>query len=120
MAQRILVVDDEMAVRSLLRAMLERNGYDVTEAVDGDEAIREVEASEFDLIVTDLVMPSREGLETIRAIRSRYPSLPIIAISAPANRDYLRAAENFGAQRTFTKPFSLAAVSEAVRDLLAA
>jgi CheY-like chemotaxis protein len=120
MPQRILVVDDEAAVREVLRTMLERNGYEVTEAEDGDAAIRAVDADDFDLVVTDLVMPSREGLETIRSIRSRHPALPIIAISAPANRDYLRAAENFGAQRTFTKPFSLAAVSEAVRDLLAA
>jgi len=120
MGPRILVVDDEDQVRSVLRVTLERQGYQVTEAADGDAATRAIESEEFDLVVTDLVMPTREGLETIRFVHGRYPDLPIIAISAPANRDYLRAAVNFGAQRTFTKPFSLSDVSQAIRELLAA
>ncbi len=120
MSHRILVVDDEPAVRDVLRTMLEKHGYTVTEAGDGAQAARALTDASFDLVVTDIVMPEREGLETIRFIRRDFPHIRIIAISAPSNKDYLRAAERFGAERTFTKPFSLSELATSVRDLLAA
>jgi CheY-like chemotaxis protein len=118
-AKHILVVDDEPAIRRVLAASLRRAGYEVTEAGDGAEAARVMEVERFDLVVTDIVMPEREGLETIQLIRRDHPGTQIIAISAPSNDDYLRAARSFGAARTFRKPFSLSDVTDAVAELLA-
>lgn len=119
MSKHILVVDDEPAIRRVLAASLRRAGYEVAEAGDGAEAARVLDRQPFDLVVTDIVMPEREGLETIQLIRRDHPDTRIIAISAPSNDDYLRAARSFGAARTFRKPFSLADVTDAVAELLA-
>lgn len=117
MKPRILVVDDEPAVRHSLRWQLEGAGYDVIEAPDGRGVVETVGREHIALVVTDIVMPNREGLETIRELRRACPTIPVIAISA-RGQDYLNAARLFGACRTFSKPFESAAFVQTVADII--
>jgi CheY-like chemotaxis protein len=115
---RILVVDDEPAVRCSLRYQLEGAGYEVVEAADGRGVVDIVQRDGIALVVTDIVMPNREGLETIKELRRACPGVPVIAISA-RGPDYLHTAQLFGACRTFAKPFESALFVETVGQVLA-
>lgn len=79
--KRILVVDDEEQVRKMLRKMLEREGYEVVEAADGNEAINRHSEQSFDLIITDIIMPGKEGIETIIEIKNNDPEAQFIVVS---------------------------------------
>lgn len=102
----ILVVDDEADVRELLAEILEESGYRVAQAGDGKEAFTRLLEGPVDLLITDLIMPEREGLETIARIRAERPEMKIIAMSGSFEPSYLRAAKLLGADRTLQKPFS--------------
>ena len=105
---RILLVDDDQQFRSMLSESLRRAGYDVTEARDGSEGITLYRDQPSDLIITDLIMPEKEGLETIQEYRRNYPGVKIIAISGGSRNgpvDYLKIAKAFGAQHALAKPF---------------
>ncbi len=121
MAARILVIDDDEQIRLLVRKMLETGGYCVDEASDGRVGMQKYMAEPQDLVITDLIMPDKEGLETIRELRRYNPDVKIIAMSGggslPAN-NYLHMAESFGAQRTLHKPFRIDEMLDAVRALL--
>jgi CheY-like chemotaxis protein len=117
----ILVVDDDDAFRSMLRRTLQRAGYDVVEATDGKAALEALSGAMVDLVITDIVMPNMEGIETIRALRRSYPQLKIIAMSGGGRlkpEGYLDVAKLFGAFRVLRKPFEseelLASVEEAL------
>lgn len=117
---RVLVIDDDIQIRNMLREFLTRNGYDAVVAGDGSAATELLREGLVDLVITDVVMPNKEGLETIREIRADHPDMKIIAISGGGKigpQSYLDLARRFGAVYTFTKPLDLAAVMEAVRDL---
>lgn len=104
----ILVIDDDTAVREVIREMLSYEGHDVTIAENGREAIRVLAQATFDLVITDLIMPEQEGIETITAIRQRDPDIPIVAISGGGRLgpgDYLETARYMGADATLAKPF---------------
>jgi hypothetical protein len=101
---RILVADDEAAVRGYLREVLENAGYLVTEAADGEQALKEARAGGVDLVITDLVMPGREGLETIRALRKEASGVGIVAISGALGPEFLEIARALGAQAALSKP----------------
>ena len=119
--KRILVIDDDDQVRSLLRDMLELAGYQVVDAPNGKAGARLYRQSPTDLVITDIFMPEKEGLETIRELRQDFPEVKIIAISGGGRMGdfaYLPAAEKFGALRTFVKPFDLHQLLSAVRELL--
>ena len=105
-APRILVADDEAGVRGFLRAVLEEGGYQVTEAADGKQALQQARAGQVDLVITDLVMPTQEGIETIRGLRKEMPGIGIIAITGKAEEPYLRMAQMLGADAVLTKPVS--------------
>ena len=81
---RILVVDDEATIRHVIRATLEMEGHEITEAGDGKVALECVHNEIPDLIITDIIMPVKEGIETIFEIRERYPRVRIIAMSSVA------------------------------------
>ena len=118
----ILVIEDDSAVRELLRRVLTRAGYAVREAADGQQGIHSYRTSPADLVITDLIMPRKEGLETIIDLKQEFPTLRIIAISGGdrENReDYLRTAELCGAARIFHKPFDTGDLLDAVAELLA-
>jgi CheY-like chemotaxis protein len=116
--RNILIVDDEEQIRTVLRQKLERCGYDVCEAADGTEAIRALATIRFDLVITDIIMPDKDGLETILFIRKHQPEVKIIAISGLMNQLYLQNARGLGAARVFQKPLSLASLVDAVEELL--
>jgi CheY-like chemotaxis protein len=118
MSPGILVVDDEAPVRSVLKEQLRRRGYEIHEAADGDEAIRALEVTSFDLVITDIIMPEKDGIETICFLRTKQPWVKVIAISAPTNAVFLESARQLGAARVFTKPFKLAELADAVDELL--
>ena len=118
---RILVIDDEAPVCAAIEALLEGAGHDVNCAVDGMEAIVMHQAACFDLVITDIIMPVMEGIETIRAIRKVSPEIGIIAMSGGGSLDtklILRAAAMLGADAIFKKPFSNAELLAKVAELL--
>ena len=118
---RILVMDDEQQIRGMLRRALEEQGHEVLEASDGTEGVRCYRTTPVDLVITDILMPYKEGLECIRELRKIDPEVLIIAISggsASLNMDALRVARHFGALRTFRKPFDLDEMLKAVRAAL--
>src|SRR4051812_3411747 len=119
----ILVVDDTPAIRGLVARMLTSAGHSVTQATNGKEALRTFQGDEFELVVTDIVMPEMEGLELIRAIRKVNPHVKIIGMSGGGrgtSSDYLTMARSFGAVATLQKPFDpkdlLSAVESALGD----
>jgi PAS domain S-box-containing protein len=114
----ILVADDEAGVRGFLREVLESAGYEVTEAADGDQALREARAGRVDLVITDLVMPGREGLETIRALRKDAPGVGIIAITGALGVEFLEIARALGAQAVLSKPLDAGLLLSKVAELL--
>lgn len=104
---RILIIDDDELVRAALRLMLGREGHDVTEAVDGRKGIAQQRQCPFDLVVVDLIMPDKEGIETILELRKLAPNLAIVAISGGARiepEELLKLARCCGANVTFSKP----------------
>ncbi len=106
----ILIVDDEKALRQGLVFVLVRLGHTVREADDGQQALRLVAEQAPDLIITDLFMPEKDGIEVIREIRQMHPQLPLIAMSGGIQGDYdtfLRMAKRLGVSGTLSKPFSI-------------
>jgi DNA-binding response OmpR family regulator len=118
---RILIIDDEDQPRRMLQQVLIRAGYEVIEARDGNQGLQLFRASPTDLIITDILMPEKEGLETIIDLRREFPAVKIIAISGggrTGNLNFLEVAKRLGAQRTLQKPFELQEMIAAVRELL--
>ncbi|MBT7761007.1 MAG: response regulator, partial [Rhodospirillaceae bacterium] len=102
---RILIIDDDDIQRRIVREILEAGAHDVTEAEDGNQGLRLQNEQVFDLIITDILMPGMEGLETVRELARVYPGVRIIAMSGH-REGYLRAASSFGAMATLEKPFA--------------
>lgn len=118
---RIVVIDDDAAMRTLLSKMLSKEGYDVVTASDGTIGERLVAEADTDLVVTDIIMPNREGLETILSLKRAQPGLPVIAISGGGrfgNLDVLKSAHKLGADRILEKPLDRKALLGAVSELL--
>ncbi len=118
--RRILVVDDESDVRLFLRKVLEKAGYEVLEAADGDQAIRSVSSNHIDLAIIDLVMPHQDGIGTIQTLRRTLPGIGIIVISGAFEGRYLKTAETLGADVALAKPFVADEVLDAVVRVLRA
>jgi CheY-like chemotaxis protein len=105
---KILVIDDDALVRDTIVRILERKGYQVLVAGDGVRGLRMFRSERPDLVITDIVMPEKEGLATIREIRGECPNAKIIAISGGArigNIDFLDVAGKLGASEILPKPF---------------
>lgn len=118
---RILVVEDEEQVRAMLAMLFEREGYEVEQAADGNEALQAYKRQRADVIVTDLIMPDSEGIEMIIEIRTLDPEAKIIAISGGgriAPQTHLDLAKRLGAAYTFAKPIPRSEMLEAVESLL--
>jgi CheY-like chemotaxis protein len=119
----LLLVDDDPDFRDALGKQLLHAGYAVTLAGDGNEAIIRLGQEIPDLVILDIVMPNKEGLETISALRRSHPKLPVIAISGGGRidaRDYLHLAENLGAVAALAKPFPFAELQKQITKALAA
>jgi PAS domain S-box-containing protein len=117
-AARILVVDDERGVRTFLQKALADAGYTVLVAEDGGQALKMVRAQRFDLVVTDLVMPEKEGIEIIRSMHKELPDLKIIAMSGAFGGGFLEVAKRLGANSTLAKPVAPEQLIAAVRGVL--
>lgn len=115
----VLVVDDDATVRRVLREILQLYGYRVLEAGNGREAASLLQDHPVDLVLTDLVMPEKEGIETIKMVRARYPHVKIIAMSGAFGGEYLAVAGYLGADETLQKPLRMEVVIEAIRRMLA-
>jgi CheY-like chemotaxis protein len=117
----ILLVDDDAQVRKMLKITLEREGYSITEAGDGTQAVQAYDADCIDLVITDIVMPEKEGIETIMELKAINPQVKIIAISGGGRispEDYLKWARRFGVAHTFTKPVGREELLVAVAGLV--
>lgn len=119
--ERILIIDDEQQIRSMLRLMLEREGYEVVEAPDGIEGIKAYRQKPADLIITDLIMPNKDGIGMIIDLHKEYPDVKIIAMSGGGlnkPEGYLKGAKKLGAVCTLTKPIDREKMLQAVKKTL--
>jgi len=119
--KRILIIDDEEAMRDMLYQIIEGEGYEIVTACDGDKGIKLHRKTPFDLIITDIVMPGKEGLETIMELKRHFPNLKIIAISGGGRikpDNYLAMAKELGADKIFMKPFDIDDFLETVREIM--
>ncbi len=119
---RILIIDDEPQVRTLLLKCLELEGYQVMDAPNGKVGMELFQEEPFDLVITDIVMPEKDGIETIRELRRYLPETKIIAISGGSRSleaDYvLQTAETLGVHCTLFKPFEIEEFLNAVKYVL--
>ena len=128
---KILVIDDEKDIRDVLKKLLQREGFDIMVARDGNDGLKAFWTEQPDIIITDIVMPDRDGVNVIKEIRNEFPDVKIIAISGGGKVDplqyqpesisttvYLAAAESAGADLTLSKPFNKEQLLTAIRQLL--
>ena len=117
--KRILVIDDDDQMRQMLKQTLERAGYEVVDAPDGEKGIALYKEKPADLIITDLIMPQKDGMETVIELKRDFPDAKIIAVSGGSRamdpNDYLHYATQVGALHTFTKPFDCEEIIKTIR-----
>jgi CheY-like chemotaxis protein len=119
---RVLIIDDDLEIRTLIRQILVGAGYDTDLAADGAEGLAVQRKRPADLIITDLIMPGQEGLETIMEFRRLFPQLKIVAMSGGGHGgvlDFLPMARQLGAAHTLAKPFNREQLLATVRGALA-
>jgi CheY-like chemotaxis protein len=120
-AKRILVVEDEKPMRDVLEIALGNGGYQVVTAVDGGEAMNLARLMHFDLVITDMIMPGIEGIETIMTLLAHDPQIKIIAMSGVlpgAKGDFLPLAKSLGAAAVLRKPFNRESFIDTVQTVL--
>ena len=117
MAKKILIIDDEELARFAIREALESLGHVVDEATDGEMGVTMARGGKYDLVVTDIIMPRKEGVETLIQLKQEHPGLKVIAVSGGGrtqNMDFLKAAAHYGADALLAKPFSTAQLRDAL------
>jgi DNA-binding NtrC family response regulator len=118
----VCVIDDDASVRNTVCMMLDRAGYETVQASDGEIGMKLVAERNPSVVVTDLIMPNQEGIETIQLLKERFPKLPVLAISGSFNAgtvDYLELARCMGANEVLAKPFKSAQLLEKIEALFA-
>jgi CheY-like chemotaxis protein len=116
----ILVIDDEDSILTMVCNFLKGAGYHVFSAHDGKQALQFFETNPIDLIITDIFMPEKDGLEVIITMRNKHPDVPVIAITGGAYLGILHVAQRIGAVCTLEKPFKLEDLLAAIRRYLPA
>ena len=119
--KRILIIDDDEQLLKMLGQMLDRNGYEVVKASNGNVGLKLYRENPADIIITDIVMPEKEGIGTIMELRRDFPNVKIIAISGGGRigpDQYLPLAKGLGAKYTFEKPIGREELLNAIRKLL--
>ena len=119
---KILLIEDDHQMRGMLSQMLQLKGHDVWEATDGGIAEEICKKVHFDLVITDIIMPNQEGLETIMVLRHYYPDMKIIAMTGGGEAGpevYLEVAKKLGAHKLLAKPFLQRELLQAIDELLA-
>jgi CheY-like chemotaxis protein len=117
----ILLIDDDEPVRLMLRATLTAAGHSVEEAADGKEGVARYQPGHTSLVITDLIMPEKDGLETIAELKWKYPSVKILAVSGGSRMcptDQLNVAKKMGANHILAKPFSTAKLLAIINELI--
>ena len=120
---RVLLIEDDASVRRIVRKMLERGYHEVAEAENGRIGLERLRDGAFDFVITDIVMPEMDGLETLIELRKHYPALRVIAMSGggrTGNMDFLGSAEKLGAFAVLLKPFTIDALTTAIDSSLIA
>jgi len=118
----ILLIEDDHLFRETLANALTERGFAVTQAADGEAGVKLFRVAPTDLVITDIVMPNKEGIALVVELHRDFPKLGIIAMSGGAARDpalYLKLAGLFGANRTLPKPFTIDALLGAIQGMLA-
>jgi CheY-like chemotaxis protein len=128
---KILLIDDELDIRDSVAAVLEREGFEVTTTKNAETGIQALSEQEFDLVISDIIMPGMDGAKAIRSIRDTNPNIRILAISGGGNLGptsyqpdaitttaYLQAATEAGANGILTKPFQRADIVNAVQQAM--
>jgi CheY-like chemotaxis protein len=115
----VLVVDDEAEIRNLLREALEQAGHEVLTANDGREAVRVYQAHRPAVVITDIFMPKRSGIDLVLELGRAVPSPKMITMSGVAGKGFLEAASEANVVRSFVKPFDVREVVRAVNELTA-
>ncbi len=118
---KILIIDDESHIRTVFRLILEQEGYKVVEASNGEEGIQLYRENPTDLVITDILMPVKEGFTTIMDLKRDYPDVKIIAISGGhriGSEEYLKVAKKFGAIKMLNKPVRREELLDAVKNLI--
>jgi DNA-binding NtrC family response regulator len=116
----ILVIDDDPQLRATLRIALNRAGYEVHCANEGEQGIDLLRSHAIDMVISDILMPGKEGIETIIELHKLYPDIKIVAISGggvTGNIGFLEMAKKFGAVRALAKPFAMTVLIDCLRDL---
>ena len=127
---RIVVIDDEEDIRSVLKIILERAGFEVEIAANADDGLNLLRDKKTDIVITDIIMPGQDGVDTVYDIRMEFPNTKIIVMSGGGNAgpidyepsaisttSYLASAEAVGADMTMTKPFDREELVKAAKDL---
>lgn len=120
MAQICLIEDDKM-IREILERILKKIGHTVTVATNGREGLKAFDSAQFDLVITDIIMPEVEGIEVVRAVKERSPETKIIAMSGGGrvgNTDFLKIAKSLGADAILYKPVTKSQFMEALDSCL--
>jgi len=117
----ILLIEDEQQVRGLLRETLEQEGHEVVECKDGTEGLRNYKKGLTDLVILDVLLPEKDGFETLRELKQQDPQVNVLAISggfAPGAANILQIALRLGAREVLAKPFDLKSFQTVVNHLL--
>lgn len=118
---RIMIVDDDHEIRQSLLLILKNAGYEVIGASNGEEALEAFKKTPSDLVITDIIMPEKNGIEMIFQFKCEHPGVKIIAISGGGMllpQDYLNMARSAGVSHTFKKPFDPDKMLDAVKEIL--
>ena len=120
MKRKILIVDDEEVIRKFLRIHLDKFGYEVKEATDGEQAIEELAKDDFDLLICDILMPKKDGWEVIKEVKSNSKTkhLPVIVLTAKNEDSDMFKGYDLGANYYMTKPFTKAQLLYGLRLML--
>ncbi len=121
--KRVLIIEDNEDIRTFMQVALEGAGFAVTLAPDGAEGLNRQRETPADIVITDIFMPDKDGIETIFELRQEFPQVKIIAVSGggdfPKKMDYLSTAIQFGAIKSLSKPFDSEELLDAVNNVLA-
>ena len=119
--KKIVLIDDDHEFRNMLQEGLEQAGFVIFPASDGLEGLECIQKNKPDLVITDIIMPEKEGVETILEIKNKYPDLKYIAMSGGGrskSEGYLIVAKSLGAVETFSKPFRLAELIRVINEVI--
>lgn len=115
----VLIVDDEPFIRQILSRIVSREGYEVTDVSDGNKALQALESKKFDFVISDIKMPEMDGIELLGHIKSRFPEIKVLLITAYSGAYTAQDAIADGADQFITKPFKNIEIAQTLQALIA-